>query len=116
MNSIASAFRFFFAYTIDRLDVARKLIRMLHPRNLPVVLSRNEVARLLNATTGQHAMKPICTRQLHRIVDAAQAAEINQAGRNAHAAPQLRHKRQKHQPVRHGGPTGRPVSSSWQGC
>ena len=130
---------------------------MAHPRNLPVVLSRDEVARLLNATTclkhqaalsvaygaglrvaevaalkvadidsermlirvergkggryrnamlpadlltllrewwkvghqqgvmhrdgwlfpGQHAMKPISTRQLHRIVvEAAQAAEI----------------------------------------
>jgi site-specific recombinase XerD len=140
-----------------RPDLARKLIRAVHPRNLPVVLSRDEVARLLNATTslkhqaalsvaygaglrvaevaalkvadidsermlirverdkgrryrnamlpadlltllrewwkvgrqqrvmhrdgwlfpGQHAMKPISTRQLHRIVvEAAQAAEI----------------------------------------
>jgi integrase/recombinase XerD len=157
MNSIVSALRFFFTQIIDRPDLARKLIRVAHPRNLPVVLSRDEVARLLNATTclkhqaalsvaygaglrvaevaalkvtnidsegmlirvehgkggryrnamlpadlltllrewwkaghqqgvmhrdgwlfpGQHAMKPISTRQLHRIVvDAAQAAEI----------------------------------------
>jgi integrase/recombinase XerD len=157
MNSIVSALRFFFTHTIDRPDLARKLIRAVHPRNLPVVLSRDEVARLLNATTclkhqaalsvaygaglrvaevaalkvadidsermliriergkggryrnamlpadlltllrewwkvgrqqgvmhrdgwlfpGQHAMKPISTRQLHRIVvEAAQAAEI----------------------------------------
>src|ERR1700692_4073192 len=34
-----------------RPDLARKLIRAVHPRNLPVVLSRDEVARLLNATT-----------------------------------------------------------------
>jgi site-specific recombinase XerD len=157
MNSIVSALRFFFSYTIDRPDLARKLIRVAHPRNLPVVLSRDEVARLLNATTclkhqaalsvaygsglrvaevaalkvsdidnermllrvergkggryrnamlpadlltllrewwkvgrqegvmhaegwlfpGQHAMKPISTRQLHRVVvEAAHAADI----------------------------------------
>jgi site-specific recombinase XerD len=157
MNSIVSALRFFFVYTIDRPDLARRLIRAKHPRHLPVVLSRDEVARLLNATTclkhqaalsvaygaglrvaevaalkvsnidsermllrvehgkggryrnamlpadllillrewwkagrqqgvmhkagwlfpGQHAMKPISTRQLHRVVvEAAQAAQI----------------------------------------
>ena len=51
MNSIVSALRFFFTHTIDRPDLTRKLIRTVHPRNLPVVLSRDEVARLLNATT-----------------------------------------------------------------
>jgi site-specific recombinase XerD len=48
MNSIVSALRFFFTHTIDRPDLARKLIRVAHPRNLPVVLSRDEVTRLLN--------------------------------------------------------------------
>ncbi|TFI58871.1 integrase [Sphingomonas parva] len=157
MNSIVSALRFFFTHTVDRPDLARKLVRVFHPRTLPVVLSRDEVARLLDATTclkhqaalavaygaglrvaevsalkvrdidsermlirvergkggeyrnallpadllfllrqwwrvgqqqgvmhrdgwlfpGQHTMKPISTRQLHRIVvEAAQAAEI----------------------------------------
>jgi integrase/recombinase XerD len=157
MNSIVSALRFFFTHTLDRPDLARKLVRLAHPRKLPVVLSRNEVARLLDATTclkhqaalsvaygaglrvaevstlkvadidsermllkvergkggqyrnallpadllsllrqwwtlgrqqgvmhrdgwlfpGQHALKPISTRQLHRIVvEAAHAAEI----------------------------------------
>lgn len=51
MNSIVSALRFFFTYTLDRPDLARKLVRTRHPRTLPVVLSRDEVARLLNATT-----------------------------------------------------------------
>jgi len=51
MNSIVSALRFFFTQTIDRPDLARKLVRAAHSRNLPVVLSRDEVARLLNATT-----------------------------------------------------------------
>jgi integrase/recombinase XerD len=45
MNSIVSALRFFFTQTIDRPDLARKLVRAAHPRNLPVVLSRDEVAR-----------------------------------------------------------------------
>jgi integrase/recombinase XerD len=157
MNSIVSALRFFFTHTVDRPDLARKLVRLARPRKLPVVLSRDEVARLLNATTclkhqaalsvaygaglrvaevsalkvsdvdsermllrvergkggqyrnamlsadlltllrqwwkvgrqqgvmhrdgwlfpGQHALKPISTRQLYRIVvEAAQAAEI----------------------------------------
>ncbi len=157
MNSIVSALRFLFTHTVDRPDLARKLVRIHHPRKLPMVLSRDEVARLLNATTclkhqaalsvaygaglrvaevaalkvqdidsermlirvergkggrsrnamlspdlltllrqwwtvgrqqgvmhrdgwlfpGQQAMKPISTRQLHRIVvEAAQAAEI----------------------------------------
>ena len=44
MNSIVSALRFFFTQTIDRPDLARKAIRVAHPRNLPVVLSRDEVA------------------------------------------------------------------------
>ena len=157
MNSIVSALRFFFTHTLDRPDLARRLVRLVHTRNLPVVLSRDEVARLLNATTclkhqaalsvaygaglrvaevsmlkvadvdsermllrvergkggryrnamlsedlltllrewwkvgrqqgvmhrdgwlfpGQHAMKPISTRQLYRVViEAAQAADI----------------------------------------
>ena len=35
----------------DRPDLARKLVRVTHPRKLPVVLSPDEVARLLSATT-----------------------------------------------------------------
>jgi site-specific recombinase XerD len=157
MNSIVAALRFFFNHTIDRPDLARRLVWVKQMRKLPVVLSRDEVARLLGATTslkhqaalsvaygaglrvaevsmlkvrdvdsermllrvergkggqyrnamlpadllvllrqwwklgreqgvmhrdgwlfpGQHAMKPISTRQLHRIVvEAARAAEI----------------------------------------
>ena len=51
MNSIVSALRFFFTHTVDRPDLARKMVRVAHPRNLPVVLIREEVARLLDATT-----------------------------------------------------------------
>lgn len=51
MNSIESALRFLFIHTLDRPDLARRLVRLAHRRNLPVVLSPDEVARLLNATT-----------------------------------------------------------------
>src|SRR3984885_4327672 len=51
MNSIVSALRFFFTHTLDRPDLARRLVRVTHPRKLPVVLSPEEVARLLSSTT-----------------------------------------------------------------
>lgn len=51
MNSIVSALRFFFTHTLDRPDLARRLVRMAHPRNLSEVFSRDDVARQLNATT-----------------------------------------------------------------
>ncbi len=51
MNSHVAALRFFFNTTLDRPDLARKLVRVTYPRRLPVVLSPDEVARLLAATT-----------------------------------------------------------------
>ena len=51
MNSIVAALRFFFTHTLDRPDLARRLVRLKHMRKLPVVLSRDEVIRLLGATT-----------------------------------------------------------------
>lgn len=51
LNGIVSALRFFFTHTLDRPDLARRLVRLAYPRTLPVVLSRAEVARLLAATT-----------------------------------------------------------------
>ncbi len=59
INSIVSALRFFFNYTIDRPELARKLVRLAHPRNLPVVLSREEVARLLGRQTCRSARRTI---------------------------------------------------------
>ena len=51
MNSHVAGLRFFFTTTIDRPDLSRKLIRISYPRKLPTVLSPEEVARLLAATT-----------------------------------------------------------------
>ena len=42
MNSTVAALRFFFNHTVDRPDLARKLIRLRYPRKLPVVLSSDE--------------------------------------------------------------------------
>ncbi|KKK69574.1 hypothetical protein LCGC14_2932670 [marine sediment metagenome] len=50
MNAIVSALRFFFVHTIDRPDLARKLVRLRYARSLPDVLSPDEVRRLLSAT------------------------------------------------------------------
>jgi integrase/recombinase XerD len=51
LNGIVSALRFFFTHALDRPDLARRLVRLAYPRTLPVVLSRDEVVRLLAATT-----------------------------------------------------------------
>jgi len=51
MNSAVAALRFFFTTTLDRPDLSRKLIRLRYPRKLPVVLSSDEAARLIAATT-----------------------------------------------------------------
>ncbi|PJI56069.1 integrase [Methylobacterium radiotolerans] len=50
MNAIVSALRFFFVQTLSRPDLARRLVRLNHPRTLPDVLSADEVGRLLDAT------------------------------------------------------------------
>lgn len=50
MNAIVSVLRFFFVHTIERPDLARKLVRLNHPRPLPDVQSADEVRRLLGAT------------------------------------------------------------------
>ena len=46
MNSTVSALRFFFTHMLDCPDLARKLVRLAHQGKLPVVLNRDEVARL----------------------------------------------------------------------
>jgi site-specific recombinase XerD len=51
MNSHISGLRFFFTITLDRPDLSRKLLRVSYPRKLPMVLSQDEVARLLASTT-----------------------------------------------------------------
>lgn len=51
MNAAVSALRFLYTRTLDRPDLTRKLHRIKHPRSLPTVLSREEVTRMLGATT-----------------------------------------------------------------
>lgn len=47
-----TALRFFFGVTLDRADATRHLTFVHEPRKLPVVLSPDEVARLLEAAPG----------------------------------------------------------------
>lgn len=52
INSTVSALRFLFGVTLDRHDLARRLVITRHPRKLPDVLSVEEVGRLLEAAPG----------------------------------------------------------------
>lgn len=49
LNATITALRFFFAVTLDRPDALEKMSPVREPRKLPVVLSREEVARLIEA-------------------------------------------------------------------
>src|ERR1700674_5431469 len=49
INSTVSALRFFFDVTLDRADLAKQASFVHEPRKLPLVLSPQEVARLLEA-------------------------------------------------------------------
>lgn len=51
MNNIVAALRFFFTRTLDRPELARKLVRTAHARKISVMLTMAEVKRLLDATT-----------------------------------------------------------------
>jgi site-specific recombinase XerD len=50
LNATITALRFFFDVTVGDKNVVNKLTTVPVPRRLPVVLSREEVARLLDAT------------------------------------------------------------------
>jgi integrase/recombinase XerD len=52
INSSVSALRFFFDVTIDRPDLSRRMTVIHQPRKLPLVLSVDEVVRLLEAAPG----------------------------------------------------------------
>jgi len=52
MNNTVSALRFFFKVTLDRPETTRHLALVHNPRNVPVVLSEDEVARLLEVAPG----------------------------------------------------------------
>jgi len=51
LNAGASALRFFFRVTLKRRDLAEAVVSVREPRRLPVVLSPEEVSRLLALTT-----------------------------------------------------------------
>jgi site-specific recombinase XerD len=52
MNSAVAALRFLFGVTLDRSELGRHLTFVREPRRIPVVLSPDEVARLLEAAPG----------------------------------------------------------------
>jgi integrase/recombinase XerD len=52
INGSVTALRFFFTVTLDRPEMARHLTFVREPRKIPVILSPEEVARLLAAAPG----------------------------------------------------------------
>lgn len=50
MNATITGLRFFFQYTVDNPDVVRKLKGRTLPKKIPVILTPEEVTRLLQAT------------------------------------------------------------------
>ena len=52
INAAIAALRFFFNVTLERPDLVRHLTTVNKPRKAPVVLSQEEVARLLEAAPG----------------------------------------------------------------
>ncbi len=52
MNAAVSALRFFFTVTLGRNDAQAAMTTVREPRRLPVILSPEEVARLLDAAPG----------------------------------------------------------------
>jgi site-specific recombinase XerD len=52
INAAVSALRFFFGVTLGRDDAAVAMTMVREPRRLPVILSTQEVARLLDAAPG----------------------------------------------------------------
>jgi site-specific recombinase XerD len=49
LNATITALRFFFGVTLDRAEAMARMSSVREPRKLPVVLSREEVARLIDA-------------------------------------------------------------------
>ncbi len=52
INGSVAALRFFFTVTLDRPEMARPLTFVREPRKIPVILSLEEIARLLEAAPG----------------------------------------------------------------
>ena len=52
INGSVVALRFFFTVTLDRPELARYLTFVREPRRIPVILSLEEIARLLEAAPG----------------------------------------------------------------
>jgi site-specific recombinase XerD len=52
INSAVAALRFFFKVTLERDDLVRRLTFVHQPRKAPIVLSPEEVVRLLEAASG----------------------------------------------------------------
>ena len=56
MNAAVSALRFFFGVTLGRNDASQGMTTVREPRKLPVILSPDEVSRLLEAIVSRRVV------------------------------------------------------------
>jgi site-specific recombinase XerD len=92
INQIVSTLRFFFRVTLRRHDIVEHAHFIHEPRKLPVVLSPEEVARLLDAAPGLKYKAALSV-----------AYGAGPARRRAHLAQGLRHRQQANDHSRRAG-------------
>ena len=81
INAAFSGLRFFFEVTLDRPAALKKMSRVYKPRKLPVILSTDEVRRLLDATPNLKAKA---------VLSVAYGAGLT--GQRSHAPEDRRHR------------------------
>ena len=72
INATVVALRFFFKVTLERDDLVRRLTLVSEPRRAPIVLSPEEVARLLTAAPGVKYRAALGDRRRDESAGAAQ--------------------------------------------
>jgi hypothetical protein len=90
-NAAIAALRFFFNVTLERPDLVRPLTTANNPRKAPVVLSEEEVARLLEAAPGL---------KYKAALSVAHGAGLRVRGREPHGS--TRHSGERYREFQHG--------------
>jgi site-specific recombinase XerD len=84
INATLSGLKFFFGITLDRAHLLSKVQPVHVPQTLPVVLSRDEVARLLRERTLMLAWKPSHMQALRlQVTTQRDAVEFESPARRA---------------------------------
>ena len=92
INGSVAALRFFFTVTLDRPELARHLTFVREPRKIPVVLSPEEVARLLEAAPGPKYTAALSAAYAAglRVSEVVALKVSDSRGASAHHRPRVR--------------------------